>query len=379
MSKLFLIEEEEKLRILNLHESATKRQYLSEQQVYTVQVGDTLTKISSKFNVPVSQIAKDNNLSNQNVIRIGQKLNINSTNSPSPKEVSNVTSSPFKTKEEGNIFRNWVNDTYPKLSSVLQLDRNGSHTNSYIIKAWNHKMPDGNTLGNLFSKRPSKSPVLTNSKVKEIVKNEIGTEQLLSPNSRLMFDGDKLYWMIDGKSIKSWNAVSGLTWKNTPVSEWDQMIKRYTTNREEWAKDKNAGPLPEGEYSVGPLEGRTGNTEEISALEAFWSKITGQVSDIESDRNFDKDTLLSKISWGNFRIPITPIGNQNMYSRSSFYIHGGSIRGSHGCIDLTNQMDDFAKSFGIWVTTTKKTKIPLTVKYKNPILNQVINKLVNLF
>lgn len=215
--------------------------------------------------------------------------------------------------------------------------------------------------------------------IKHVAKCETGTVEVLLPDASLLFDGDKLYWIANGKTIKSWDAVSGLTWKNTPPKDWAEMTKKYTTNRESWAKDKNAGPLPEGTYSVGPLESRSGGQEEIGALEAFWYKLTGQVSDNDSDRQFCKNTILSRISWGNYRAPITPTGGQKMYGRGSFYLHGGSLRGSHGCIDLTDDIEDFAKFFGVWTSTTKKKKIPLTVKYKNPLLNQVIQKLVNLF
>lgn len=42
---------------------------------------------------------------------------------------------PFKTKDEGNAFRAWVNDNYPAYAKSIQLDRTGS-LNSYVQKAW---------------------------------------------------------------------------------------------------------------------------------------------------------------------------------------------------------------------------------------------------
>jgi hypothetical protein len=224
---------------------------------------------------------------------------------------------------------------------------------------------------------PKAGASLSNA-AKNIAKNQTGTDLVLNPNAALFFDGDKLNWVTNGKIIKSWSAVSGLTWKNTPPSDWGQMLKRYTTSPQEWSQDKNAGPLPEGTYVVGPLETRTGGQEEIGALEAFWDKITGKVTDNDADRSFGKNTLLSRISWGNYRAYIKPTGGQKMYGRSAFYVHGGSLRGSHGCIDLTDDMADFAKFFGIWTASTKKKTIPLSVKYKTPLINKVIQKLVNL-
>ena len=225
----------------------------------------------------------------------------------------------------------------------------------------------------------TKPKVENSSAAKKVAKCETGTDQVLISGASLLFDGDKLYWLVNGNTIKSWSAVSGLTFKNTPSKEWGKMLKKYTTNREEWAKDKNAGPLPEGTYSVGPLETRGGNQEEIGALKAFWYKITGQVEDNEADKAFCKNTIVSRIGWGNYRAKIVPTGNQKMYGRGDFYVHGGSLRGSHGCIDLTDDMEDFAKFFGVWSSANNKKIIPLTVKYKNPLLNQVIQKLVNLF
>lgn len=231
------------------------------------------------------------------------------------------------------------------------------------------------------SETPSKgkSPV-TSSAAKNAAKCETGTEQVLIPGASLYFDGDKLSWLVNGKPIKSWAATSGLTWKNTPPSDWGKLLNRYTQNRQEWSKQKDAGPLPEGQYSVGPLETRSGQPEEIGALEAFWYKLTGQVEDdTAANKQFCKNTILSRISWGNYRLRINPTGGQKMYNRGDFYVHGGSLAGSHGCIDLTDDMEDFAKFFGVWASANKKKTIPMVVKYKNPAINQVIQKLVNLF
>ncbi len=43
---------------------------------------------------------------------------------------------PFKSKSEGNVFRNWVNDNHRKWAKKEDLSRSGSHTNKYMKKAW---------------------------------------------------------------------------------------------------------------------------------------------------------------------------------------------------------------------------------------------------
>ncbi len=44
--------------------------------------------------------------------------------------------SPFKNKEEGDAFRKWVNDKHSEWAKENKLDVSGSHTNSFVKKAW---------------------------------------------------------------------------------------------------------------------------------------------------------------------------------------------------------------------------------------------------
>jgi murein DD-endopeptidase MepM/ murein hydrolase activator NlpD len=162
MSKLFLISEEEKNRILNLHETATKNLYLLEQSTeYTVKQGDSLSKIANRHGSTVKDIAQFNNISNVNLIRVGQKLEIpqTSTQTKSDKSTETQKISPFKNKEEGNKFRKWVNSTLPSYAKKLKLDDSGSFNNSFIINAWNYDLPlkSGETmkLGDYYNLKTS--------------------------------------------------------------------------------------------------------------------------------------------------------------------------------------------------------------------------------
>jgi hypothetical protein len=56
---------------------------------------------------------------------------------------------PLKNKEEGNAFRAWANDNYPRLSKTLELSRSGSYNNEYIQRAWTANV-QGKTLGQLY-------------------------------------------------------------------------------------------------------------------------------------------------------------------------------------------------------------------------------------
>lgn len=45
---------------------------------------------------------------------------------------------PFLTRKDGDAFRKWVNDNHLEYAKQIDLDRSGSHTNAYILKAWKH-------------------------------------------------------------------------------------------------------------------------------------------------------------------------------------------------------------------------------------------------
>lgn len=45
-------------------------------------------------------------------------------------------STPFKNETQGNLFREWVNDNYPKYAKEIDLDRKGAYNNDYIRTAY---------------------------------------------------------------------------------------------------------------------------------------------------------------------------------------------------------------------------------------------------
>jgi hypothetical protein len=221
-------------------------------------------------------------------------------------------------------------------------------------------------------------------KEKEVAKKLTGTVSVLDPNASLLFNGSQLQWLVNGGVVKSWNGISGLTWKNTPPSDWGELAKSFYQSPEEWSKDPNAGPLPPGQYVVGPVESRksgTGDVSFVDSLITLWQTMTGGVVS-NKDKQFQADTNYSRISWGNFRSPITPTGKTDTFGRGSFFVHGGSYAGSHGCIDLTDEMADFAKFYGTWMASTKKKSISLTVNYgnsKNNFFSKFYNGLKRMF
>ncbi len=77
---------------------------ISSSGVYVVQSGDTISKIASKLGTTVSELVRLNNLSNPNVIYVGQRLKTNSgSNSESSQSlISSVSNQDFNSLLDGN-------------------------------------------------------------------------------------------------------------------------------------------------------------------------------------------------------------------------------------------------------------------------------------
>ena len=59
------------------------------------------------------------------------KASNNSSNAITP-----PSKAPFTNSTSGNLFRAYINDTFPNYARQIDLDRTGSFNNSYIRRAW---------------------------------------------------------------------------------------------------------------------------------------------------------------------------------------------------------------------------------------------------
>lgn len=82
---------------------------------------------------------------------------------------------------------------------------------------------------------------------------------------------------------------------------------------------KNEGPIPAGKYYVVPSELRDN--------ESFLRWLAGK--------------KWNPVAWGRYRISIHHDSGTETYGRSGFFIHGGDVPGSIGCIDLHRNMNSF--------------------------------------
>jgi len=186
----------------------------------------------------------------------------------------------------------------------------------------------------------------------------------------LLFNGNKLDFIENGKVTKSWKAVSGRTYYHwyMPPSIWK---KRYNMSPDEWSKAKDEGPTPPGKYTIGETQKRTStgkwekDAQFIKSVVAKSTIVDLPKSPLTKDEphEFRDKTATSEVAWGDYRWALKPKKGTNTHGRSSFYLHGGSTPGSIGCIDLVTNSDDFAEYYKKWRGKKGKKTIDLLIDY----------------
>lgn len=96
---------------------------------------------------------------------------------------------------------------------------------------------------------------------------------------------------------------------------------------------KGQGPIPRGNYWIDPKEISGGY---IKALK--WNLMDGD--------------------WGLYRTPLHPEMGTQTYGRDGFFLHGGNLPGSAGCIDV----GEFDETI-FYILKEEKTKVKVTVHY----------------
>ena len=144
----------------------------------------------------------------------------------------------------------------------------------------------------------------------------------------LLFNGKKLYVRrMEGENT-GYPAVSG----KAEAGQNGEWVFDYSASRQD---DRDTGPIPAGLYWIKPSE----------LWENAWYKPG------------------SEEAWGTHRITIHPYRSTDTFCRGGFFIHGGSVPGSAGCIDLTKNMAHFVKDIKASIGEDTKCKIELTVEY----------------
>jgi hypothetical protein len=134
-------------------------------------------------------------------------------------------------------------------------------------------------------------------------------------------DPSKFYLKFDGRYLKLYNG-------DEVINEWPAVSGKENFGSGRDQNKRNYGPIPEGTYDI---------------------KQSRYQSMSEWDRWWPGRWLGGTRSWGTERVWADPtkatVESGLTFGRSDMAIHGGEIPGSAGCIDLTQQMADFAKKF----------------------------------
>lgn len=142
----------------------------------------------------------------------------------------------------------------------------------------------------------------------------------------LRFDGKTLH-AIGTKTLLVFPAVSE---RPNARGQFD-----YSTERQ---RIPSQGPIPAGEYWVQPSQ--------------LW------------ENNWLKSAFRSpRAAWGNFRLTIHPYPHTQTHGRGGFFIHGGAVAGSAGCIDLVQYIDKFVERLSQELGGLPECYVPLIVQY----------------
>jgi RHS repeat-associated protein len=144
----------------------------------------------------------------------------------------------------------------------------------------------------------------------------------------LLFDGCKVTQLDDsGNVVQSWNSVSG----KPGTSAADQ-------------SKKGEGPIPEGTYTVNPSDAQYRFDQKFVIYNPANPSGTWVYA-----HSLWATSELERIAWGDYRTELHADPGTNTFGRSGFFMHGGDVPGSAGCIDLTHQdkaFHDFLKGYG---------------------------------
>ena len=196
-------------------------------------------------------------------------------------------------------------------------------------------------------------------------------------SSYLFFDGKTLKLVVNGKAIATYNAWSGRTKWNATTAAQKDLVNRMV-NKIEFMKVKGAGPIPEGSYYLGGIEKRTNGDALKLAGNKDWYELLkvydAEFNKIGDNHNFNAGTAQDMIAWGNYRMAIIKKSGTETFGRGSFYLHGGGLAGSIGCIDLVDRIDDFVATYKSHLSRTGTKTIDLYVDYsgKMPVPNVAI-------
>ena len=205
------------------------------------------------------------------------------------------------------------------------------------VQAKNKITGETNTIGPLTKKALNFDTIVVKPTTPAAPKT---SKEKTSSLAYIVFNGKTLNWVENGRVVKQWNAWSGRT-KWNALSPYQRELAAKLTKLE-FMKVKEQGPTPQGNYTISSIQARTnGNSLKLCGNKT-WEQL-GKMYDDDYTKNGDTHNF------------------------SSFYLHGGGIAGSIGCIDLVDRIDDFVHYYTGYLSKTGAKGMDLIVDYSNKV------------
>lgn len=98
--------------------------------IVTVQSGDTLSEIATTYNTSIDQLVKDNNISNQDLIQVGQQLNLTGSVNQQPVSQTASVSQPQTNQQpvDNTTSNNQSSSEQEAKEWIAQRESSGSYT-----------------------------------------------------------------------------------------------------------------------------------------------------------------------------------------------------------------------------------------------------------
>ena len=251
-----------------------------------------------------------------------------------------------------------------------------------IVQNWRKFNKQINELGPAGTEDVLNNPIIQKAMNPDWFEEEEDFKELpkaIQRNSYLVFQGDRLKWMANGEVVKSWRATSGQL-DLLPGVDYIQALKRLVQGK------SNFGPTPEGIYRIpnawqtGIKKTDPGLIDKVKYIYLSIKKMLGSEKakiQLKNTTKFkDKDSVMADIAWGDYRVHIMKTKNSilaNKYKRRGFFLHGGGLEGSSGCIDLGDNLKNFVMFWAVQSYATRRG-MNLLVDYDDNILDKIGKK-----
>ena len=204
-----------------------------------------------------------------------------------------------------------------------------------------------------------------NSEIKMLQRDRDKKTATLSGKVTMLFNGEELVLLNDGKVVKRFAATSG---RPTKVKAKHAALCKGNKdesyiNNPRYLAIKDHGAIPEGTYHFSPP--KIQDFTEVEQLELIDAAVRGK----KTIKAGTPKTGVHTGDWGRGRVHLRrdkiqdgPKPCTDTSKRRAFFLHGGILRGSAGCIDIGSDFDDLSV-----MLKGNKTRIDLEVKYKETI------------